>query len=327
MPRLYILGGKQRDLLFRQGEEWNLYESALLLEVDTDSGVIRTRVEYETPIEARPDERSSSLFKSGTLSGDRIYACTSTEVLVYALPGFERLNYVTLPCFNDLHHVTPARDGTLLVANTGLDMVVRISADGRVLEEWDVLQEPKWQRFSRDVDYRKIASTKPHRSHPNFVFELGSEVWVTRFDQRDAICLTDPQRRIDISVESPHDGIVYGGNIYFTVVDGRLVVANAATHTVESIVDLKLLDDPDAILGWCRGVLPISDERAWVGFSRIRKTRLEKNVLWVKRIFREGMIARPTHIALYDIPAMRRLQEIDVESYGMNVVFSILPAP
>lgn len=81
------------------------------------------------------------------------------------------------------------------MVNTGLDMVVRVTPEGRVLEEWDVLLEPAWQRFSRDIDYRKIVSTKPHRSHPNFVFELGDEVWVTRFEQRDAICLTAPQKR------------------------------------------------------------------------------------------------------------------------------------
>ena len=326
MSRLYILGGKQRDLLFRQEEEWTRYEAALLLEVDTDSGAVRTRVQYETPSEARPEERSSSLFKSGTIFGDKIYACTSTEVLVFGLPGFERLNYVSLPCFNDLHHVTPAQDGSFLVVSTGLDMVVRVTADGRVLEEWNVLQEPAWQRFSRDIDYRKIASTKPHRSHPNFVFELGDEVWVTRFKQRDAICLTDPRKRIDISVESPHDGLAYGNSIYFTVVDGRIVVANAATLAVEAVVDLKLLHDPNAIVDWCRGVLPVSGGRVWVGFSRIRKTRFEENILWVKRILREGTLAGPTHIALYDIAGKRRLQEINLESHGMNVIFSILPA-
>jgi hypothetical protein len=328
MSRLYILGGKQRDPLLGHGEEWNRYEAALLLEVDTDSGAVRTAVEYETPTEARPDEGlSSSLFKSGTLVGNKIYACTSTEVLVFALPAFERLNYISLPCFNDLHHVTPARDGNLLVVSTGLDMVVRVTAEGRVLEEWDVLQQPAWQRFSRDIDYRKIASTKPHRSHPNFVFELGDEVWVTRFEQRDAICLTDPRKRIDISVESPHDGLVYGDSIYFTVVDGRLVVANVTTLAVEAVVDLKVPDDPSAILGWCRGLLPVSGGRVWVGFSRIRRTRFEENILWVKRILREGTLARPTYIALYDIAGKRRLQEINLEPHGMNVIFSILSAP
>jgi hypothetical protein len=327
MSRLYILGGKQRHQLLSQGEEWNRYEAALLLEVDTDSGAVRTRVEYETPSEARPDERSSSQFKSGTLVGDKIYACTSTEVLVFGLPGFERLNYISLPCFNDLHHVTPARDGSFLVVNTGLDMVVRVTSEGRVLEEWDVMHEPAWQRFSREVDYRKIGSTKPHRSHPNFVFELGNEVWVTRFGQRDAISLTDRRKRIDISVESPHDGLVCGNSIYFTVVDGRLVVANVANLAVEAVVDLKLMNDPNAILGWSRGVLPVSGGRVWVGFSRIRKTRFEENIHWVKRIFREGMLERPTHIALYDIAGKRCLQEINLEPHGMNLIFSILPAP
>lgn len=326
MSHLYVLGGKQRALLLKQEEEWNLYESALILQLDTESGAVRTCFEYKTPSDARAHEHSSSLFKSGTLVGDVLYACTNTEILVLRLPQFQLLNYISLPCFNDVHHVTPSRDGTLLAASTGLDMVVRFTPQGELLEEWSVLQEPPWQRFSREIDYRKVESTKPHQSHPNFVFELNDDVWVTRFRQRDAVCLTTPGQRIDITLESPHDGLVRGNRIYFTLVDGRLVIANANTRSVEKVVDFKTADDPDALLGWCRGVLPLEDDQVWVGFTRVRKTRIHENILWVKRVFKEGMIERSTHVSLYDIAHHRRLQEFDLEAHGMNIIFSIFPA-
>jgi hypothetical protein len=326
MSHLYVLGGKQRTMLLKQEEEWNLYESALILMVDTESGAVRTCVEYKTPSDARAHEHSSSLFKSGTLVGDILYACTNTEILLFKLPQFELVTYVSLPCFNDIHHVTPARDGTLLVAVTGLDMVVRCTPQGELIEEWSVLQEPPWQRFSRAIDYRKVESTKPHQSHPNFVFELEHDVWVTRLRQRDAICLTDPAKRIDIALESPHDGLVRGKLIYFTLVDGRLVVANADTLTIDRVVDFKTMDDPNALLGWCRGVLPLQHEKLWVAFTRVRKTRIHENILWVKRVLKEGMIERSTHISLYDIAQHRCLQEFDLEAHGMNIVFSVFPA-
>lgn len=326
MAQLYVLGGKQRKLTLKQEEEWNLYESALILKVDTESGAVRVCVEYKTPEVARAHKDSSSIFKSGTVVGDMLYACTNTEVLVFKLPDFQIVNYISLPCFNDVHHVMPSHDGTLLAVCTGLDMVVRLTPKGEVIEEWSTLAEPPWQRFSRDVDYRRIGSTKPHRSHTNFAFEIGRDVWATRFQQRDAICLTTPGRRIDIAVERPHDGVVVGDEIYFTTVDGRIVVANAHSLLIDRMIDLTSIDDPNALLGWCRGLLPLGEHRFWVGFTRVRKTRIHENILWVKRVFKEGMIEKPTHISLFDLAGRKREQEFDVEAHGMNIVFSIFPA-
>jgi hypothetical protein len=225
-----------------------------------------------------------------------------------------------------VHHVTPSSDGNLLVASTGLDMVVKFTPEGKVLEQWNVLNENPWSIFSRDTDYRKVDSTKPHRSHPNFVFELDGVVWVTRFRQRDAIALDGSGKRIDIAVQTPHDGLVSGNRIYFTTVDGRVVIANRQTLNVDEVIDLKPIDGQKALLGWCRGLLPVDNHKIWVGFTRVRKTNLKENVLWVKSIFHEGMGVKPTHISLYDIAAKQCLQEFDLEPHGMNIVFSIFPA-
>ncbi len=325
MASLYVLGARQRDLFLRHEEEWNLYEAALILQIDTETGAVRTCVEYKTPLEARANDNSSVVFKSGTLAGDVLYTCTSTEVLIFKLPEFERIHYISLPCFNDLHHVTPTSDGNLAAAITGLDMVAKFNREGELLAEWSVLPEALWSRFSRTTDYRKVETTKPHKSHPNFVFELNGEIWTTRFRQRDAICLNDPGRRIDIAVQSPHDGLLFGERIYFTSVDGRVIVANPRSLQVERIIDLKQIDGGDALLGWCRGLFPVDERRVWVGFTRIRKTRFRENVLWVRSVLREGMREKPTHITLYDIANMRSIQEFDLEAHGMNIVFSIFP--
>jgi hypothetical protein len=323
---LYVLGAKQRKLTLKHEEEWHLYESALILEVDPQTGSARTRVEYKTPPEARASEHSSNVFKAGTLAGKLLYTCTSTEILVFELPEFKIVNYISLPCFNDLHHVTPDSDGNLFVASTGLDMVVKLKPDGTVLNEWDVLGEQLWSRFSRETDYRKVDSTKPHRSHPNFVFQLGDEIWATRFHQRDAICLSDSRKRIDIAIQSPHDGLAHSDRIYFTTVDGHIVIVNRRSLQVQQIIDLKEIDRQKSLLGWCRGLLPVDERRAWVGFTRVRKTNFRENVLWVSKIFRDGMPEKPTHLALYDLAEHKCLQEISLESHGMNVVFSIFPA-
>src|SRR6202050_4120052 len=160
MAGLYLLGGRQRKLLLKSEQEWNLYESALILHLDTGTGKVRTCVEYKSPASARASDHSSVVFKSGTLIGNTLYACTSTEVLIYKLPQFELVGYVSLPCFNDLHHVCPPAGGNLLATNTGLDRVVEFTPQGEVLRQWNVLGEDPWDRFSRKIDYRKVASTK-----------------------------------------------------------------------------------------------------------------------------------------------------------------------
>lgn len=326
MSRLYVLGARQKKRRLLTEDEWNLYEAALILELDADTGKVWPRVEYQTPANARASDNASHVFKAGTISNRALYACTSTEVLIFDLPKFEQAGYVSLPCFNDLHHVTPSADGNLLVASTGLDMVVKCTPGGALLKVWQVLNEGPWSRFSQTVDYRKVGSTKPHYSHPNFVFELDGDPWVTRFKQRDAMCLDHPEKRIDIAVQTPHDGLVCGDRIYFTTVDGRIVIASRKTLQVDQVIDLQRISGQKDLLGWCRGLLPVDERRIWVAFTRVRKTQFNENVLWVKKVFREGMGERPTHIALYDIVDRKCLAEFDTELHGLNVIFSILPA-
>jgi hypothetical protein len=250
-----------------------------------------------SPPEVCPDEEPSITFKAGTLAGDRLYVCTSTEVLAYEVPGFRVVDYVSLPCFNDLHHVRPTRDGALIVANTGLDMVVEVGPGPRRLREWHVLGRDPWTAFSPHVDYRKVATTKPHRSHPNHVFMLGDEIWVTRFNQRDAIRLNG-EDRMDIAVQRPHDGTPYDGHVYFTTVDGHVVVVNRRSRKAEAVVDLNS-PGSEGMLGWCRGLSIVDPTHVWVGFSRFRPTKFHENVSWIKSGLRRRR--KPTHIALYDL--------------------------
>jgi hypothetical protein len=327
MPSLYVLGARQRKLLLKHEDEWHLYESALIVELDVDTGEARTCLEYKSPPEARASHHSSNVFKSGTIVGNILYTCTSTEVLIFELPEFKRVGYISLPCFNDLHHVTPTQDGNLLVVSTGLDLLVKCTPQGRVLSEHNVLNEDPWSRFSKTTDYRKVESTKPHVSHPNFAFELDGEIWVTRFCQRDAISLNGSGKRIEIGIQSPHDGLVRDDRIYFTTVDGKIIIVDRSTLKIDRIVDLKAIDDHNVLLGWCRGLLPLDDRLVWVGFTRVRKTNFQENVLWVKNFFRDGMEVKPTHIALYDLNQNRRVREFNLESGGMNIVFSIFQVP
>jgi hypothetical protein len=323
MRSLYVTGGRQRELrpLLVDSNDWYEYQQGLILEVVPETGEVLRRVEYVSPPAACAADNPQILFKSGTLEREQLYVCTQTEVLIYSLPAFTQAGYISLPCFNDLHHVRPTPAGTLLLANSGLDMVLELAPSGELLRAWSTLGEDPWARFSRELDYRKGASTKPHSAHPNFVFTLGDEIWATRFQQKDAICLTNPDRRIPIGIERPHDGVLHQGRLFFTTVNGTLVIVNPSSLAVEEIVDLAAMHEPDTLLGWCRGIW-LDGTKAWVGFSHIRPTRLRENVAWVMRGFRTVL---PTRIACYDLVRRRCVAMIELQSHGLNAVFGIFP--
>jgi hypothetical protein len=324
LSQLYVVGGQQRHArTMRENEPgWYKYQRGLILNVDASSGAVTRQAGYVSPPDVCADEDPAVLFKSGTLEDDRIYVCTQTEILIYTVPDFRLESYVSLPCFNDVHHVRRSRDGHLLVANSGLDMVLEMTHAGEVLREWHTLGDDPWSIFSREVDYRRVASTKPHRSHPNQVFYIGDEIWVTRFEQRDAICLTDPSKRIAIDLELVHDGFVHNGFVYFTTVNGCVVIVDTKSLAVEEIVDLNSLNQEEAHLGWCRGIL-VEGDLAWVGFTRLRLTKFRQNLSWVRWGFKTHL---PTRVACFDLANKRFIREIDLQAHGLDAVFSIFPA-
>lgn len=325
MGTLYVTGGEQRNArTMTEGEMfWYKYHKGVVLEVDTVTGTVKTVAEYVSPPSVCAQEDPAILFKCGTLVGNKLYVGTPTEVLTYDLPDFTHSGYVSLPCFNDVHHVRPSRGGHLLVASSGLDMVLEVTTTGDIVRAWDTMGQEPWTRFSRDVDYRVVSTTKPHASHPNHIFYVGDDLWATRFEQRDAICLTDPSKRIDIGIERVHDGHVYDGMIYFTTVNGFVIIVDSVTLQVVERIDLNALGPDDSILGWCRGLL-LENGRLWVGFSRLRLTKFRENVSWVRRGFRRQL---PTRIACYDLASQRCLQEIELQRHGLDAVFSIFEAP
>jgi hypothetical protein len=75
------------------------------------------------------------------------------------------------------------------------------------------------------------------------------------------------------------------------------------------------------ISGWCRGILVVHRQLVWVGFTRIRKTMVMDNLIWIKKGFRQ--VDAPTRVALYDIKKRCCLKEIDLEEHRINILFSI----
>ncbi|MEP7112653.1 MAG: hypothetical protein ABI862_05270 [Ilumatobacteraceae bacterium] len=322
---LYVVGGRQRSdrALLDTADSWYGYGLAVILKID--GAGVTTAFEYTSrPGSCGPQD--AVLFKSATVVGDRFYGCTQTEVLVLSLPDFTEIAYISLPIFNDVHHVRPTQSGTLLVAISGLELVVEVTLEGEVLREWNVLGEDTWAVRRRNIDYRTGADLKPHRAHPNYLFFVDGEPFVTRFEMRDAISLNDPERRISIGGERVHDGVTHDGLIYFTTVDGCIVIVDSSTLQVVERHKLGRIpsgrDEGDGRLGWCRSV-HIDGEWCWVGFSRIRPTRLRQTVSWVRA---GGTQEAPTRISRYRLADWKCDAEINLEPFGLNAVFTVASA-
>jgi hypothetical protein len=134
--------------------------------------------------------------------------------------------------------------------------------------------------------------------------------------------LQDTARVFRVGREGIHDGCVQGGQVCFTTVDGHLITFDVASGERRDLDLNRFLNpDDDRPLGWCRGVLPAGGQ-AWVGFTRIRPTLLRRNLSWLRHGFRRDYHF-PTRITLYDLEKPASVREVDLESAGINAVFSI----
>jgi hypothetical protein len=142
----------------------------------------------------------------------------------------------------------------------------------------------------------------------------------------DAVCLTSPSKTALSAERGPpiHDGVVLDGQIYFTRVDGMVFCLDGSSGEIIHRYDLNSMTRDDAPLGWCRGFDTLGDGLFAIGFSRLRRTKWEENLKWVKHRFGgDGQGLRPTRVGLFHLERREIVAEFDLEAVGLNAVFSI----
>ena len=327
--KFIILGGSQKGSSEFFAEEWSHYNKAIILEIDIDNGEVSKKIEYVSPDKVRASSNSGILFKSGAYKNNNLFCCTPTEILVYKLPNYKLINYLSKRTFNDLHHVTPHSKEGMLVASTGLDLVQHISDDGQILSEWNVLnpnkQDSTWEKFSRNIDYRKVPTTKPHLVHPNFICEYDDDFYVTRFEQRDVIALKSG-KTFNIDIERPHDGLIENNIGVYTTVNGHVVFLDIIQNKIICNLDINKLYPDNSVLGWCRSICKVDDEHYLVGFSSLRPTKFVNNLKWLKNklLTNNRKKSLPTRIILINIKKNQIINEFNLNDYDCNVIFSII---
>jgi len=302
----------------------NLAESyqAVLCEVDFERGVVLRSYVEDKPDPAISVQAYSASFRGCSRYGNTLYSCTHSEIVEFEIDNFTVKNRITLPVFNDLHHVMRSENG-LIFASTGIDHVGMIEAAQTRL--YPVLPQGDYAEVDPRADYRVIC-TKPHKAHPNHVFRIDGQLWVTRFEQRDAVRLDNFDERLAVEVERPHDGLVVDNRVYFTTVNGAIVVFDAKSRRRLEVHDLTQLQR-NPKMGWCRGIEVVGD-CAYVGFSTIRKTRSMDNLSFLTDRFmqwRDGLLnAAPARIMKYDLRRRKIVSEMRFRHSELGIMFSIL---
>ncbi len=329
MTSLLITGACERPGGFELGDG-KYYGKAKLLRLQIESGHIEPLLTVDRGTENFPDEHPNLEFTAGAVEPGRLWLPMDTEVRLYGYPGLEHLKTFSHPCFNNVHSVAVA-GSELFVTSTGLDLVVVLDKQtGGVKRHIDVQGRSPWHKFSPDIDYRKVHSTRPHDGHPNFVFWLDGKPWVTRCTQEDAASLDNPARSFDVSGKhrpiSIHDGIVCGSQVYFTLVSGHIVILERERRNQLRVINLaSLRGAARGARGWCRGLCRVG-EYFFVAFSRLRKTRAKHNLRWLQAFSGRDIHTRAS-ILCVDLKAQRVVRDFAIELGMIDAIYSLLPEP
>ena len=329
MTKLIFTGGRQSDSkLSYFNKEWNNGISGIILEYDTITKKVCEKINYKTPEKYRPTKDYSISFKSGSIHNKKLYITTLTEILIFSLPDYNMIDRISLKLFNDLHHVIYYKRNLFIVV-TGLDIVLKYSLEKKNIEKiYNCYHElDTWDRFDTKTDYRKINTTKPHKSHPNHVSIFQNKLFITRYKQQDVIIYSMEGKIIDyikINKGIPHDGLLFNNNFTYTTVNGKIIKINPNNFSKINTIDLNIHEKKGRSLGWCRGYQELNS-RSFVGFSRIRPTKFMENIKWLgNKITDKVKLKMPTRVIEYNNNFSKINNTIMLEEYKMNWIFSIL---
>ena len=322
---LLITGGCLRPDGFELGEG-KYYGKAGLLKLDLASGQFNTLLNKMEGGENYPAEHPNQQYTAACLEGDTLWLPTDTEVYQYRLPDLKQLKCFSHPCFHNIHSVH-IFNNELVVTSTGIDNIVVLCPEsGKIKQIINTEGKDPWHRFDAKTDYRLIHSTRPHDSHPNYVFKLDNKLWVTRCTHDDAVCLDDVTDRIDVAHQdeiSVHDGIWWHDKLVFTRVDGYLVIVDPKTRKVIEKHD-PFAHERNRPLGWCRGLM-VDGNVFYIGYSKLRKTRLMSKLKFISQGNFKYMDGNEALVVAYDISKKKVINTYAIPAGMLDAIYGILP--
>jgi len=312
---------------FESKQEGHKYDQAIIQVLDWNSKKVEQEVSYISPDKNLGDGLSLQ-FKGATVSQGKLYVVTNTEVLIYDRDTWRLLSVFSDPTFNDLHGVLPWKNN-LYVCNTGLEVVqVLDEQTGKIIKTYDLASGGIYQRFGKSVDFRRQGSTKPHKYHINHLFVKDNEVWVTYGNKCKSVALSNSENELffrlnegdEESIILGHDGLMKGAFIYFTTVNGHLVLVDSTTKEIHQDIDLNKIIDGSLSVGWTRGVEVIGDY-AYVGITKPRHSKFKEYSKW---LLKKKAKALPSGILKINLKNERVDDFFEMKNHQGHAIYSIL---
>lgn len=306
---IWVGGSQSQDAGIADRDHSRLYGCGIVATLDAKSGEWVTRFRWRSS--RFPD--LGHVFKGVSWDGDLLLLSAERELVWVDPETWEEVGTLSLPCFNDVHHAIRWR-GDVWVASTGADCVVQVR-DDRAIAAYDSsgpISVPAEDLRNRDL--------RPHREHPNHLFEYEGGLFCTSLQLRAVFSVCEDVRWSlgDVPV---HDGVAVGASVWFTGVDGSLL-----RRGDDSLSRIKLEEAPGSEpLGWCRG-LWLGDGVRAVGFTQIRATPWRKNLAWVRGALRGRQVAGrfPTRVLLYEADGLRPIASHPSADAGLDALFGVV---
>ena len=292
---LYVIGGQQRTPrgMLVDEDVWYEYGKGVICassrprEGRASAGVHLAPGHAGAP---RTSRRSCSSRRPSTTAAVR---GTQTEVIVFSMPELEQLA-PHLACRASTTCTTPGRRprATCWWRTRASTCALEISPTARCCANGARSRRgaPGALRH-RDIDYRKGVATKPHKSHPNYVFYVGDEPWATRFQQRDAISpgrIAEPPHRGRPGEDARRRRRRRPRLLHHRRRQDRGGRHRAALKVERGASTSTRCTRTRRCSAGAAACTSTADGTAWVGFSRIRPTKIRENVGWVVHSFRRG---------------------------------------
>lgn len=325
MTKIVISGGQYPDnwksIQDKNEENFIRFDVAEMLVLDWNTDEIIKRINYQSPEESR---NPSMMFKGceSDMKSNSLNVVTNTELLIYDKLNFKLVNVYTEKSFNDLHGVSTI-DGNYYIVNTGLEIIQVLDHSGSIIQEYNLAETDTWKKYDKNFDYRQTGSTKPHSQHINHIFKFDDNLFVTRLLHQDAVNLNDHNDSFKMLVGNPHDGVIHKEAVFFTTTNGHLITFDAATRKQIQVIDINqaLSESGFKPGGWCRGVLPLSETRALIGYTQLRHTKFKEFISWAKHL---GNNPVPTRILEIDLETKKVVKEFIYPSEVGTAIFSIV---
>lgn len=239
-----------------------------------------------------PDVLPGVRFTAGCRYENAYLLPTPSEVLAWDPAKQEVLYRVTHPLMNDVHSVSCFQE-QLLITSTGLDALLRYDLRNNEWLSPIYLGQGTLSERVNELgcsDFRKLHSTGAHHIHPNFVTVLQDRYWVT-CGQTGSIW-SPSYGFVNLVNTVIHDGVLYGNDLVYSTIDGRLLFCNPDTGELRKTVTPEIEERDVYNLGWCRG-LHFTEDQCFLGFSSSRPSTRQG-------VFQNTKLERllPTHIAV-----------------------------